>query len=136
VKKIVKIFIVSLTAIILFIIPYNNMKKKDFRYSSVFKLKNEDADWVEKQLSKMTLKEKVAQMVMPYAMAIDTADDPENFARLVDLVKNEKVGGVLFLTGDIKNQLSITNELRSISKLPLLIAADYERGVGTRLEWR
>jgi len=110
------------------------MKKKDFRYSSVFKLKNEDADWVEKQLSKMTLKEKVAQMVMPYAMAIDTADDPENFARLVDLVKNEKVGGVLFLTGDIKNQLFITNELRSISKLPLLIAADYERGVGTRLE--
>ncbi len=110
------------------------MKKNDFRYSSVFKLSADDANWVEKQLSGMTLREKIAQMVMPYAMATDTADDPENFARLVNLVQNEKVGGILFLTGDIKNQVFITNELQSISKLPLLIAADYERGVGMRLE--
>jgi len=133
-KKIRNMLIFVLSLIILFIIPNDNMKKKDFRYSSVFKLSAEGSDWVEKQLKLMTLREKIAQMIMPYAMAVDTADDPENFERLINLVKNEEVGGILFLTGDIKNQIFITNKLQSISKLPLLIAADYERGVGTRLE--
>lgn len=111
-----------------------NKENANSRYSSTFKLTSTEASWVESQLQKMTLRQKCAQMVMPYAMAIDTAENPENFARLVDLVKNEEVGGILFLTGDIKNQVFITNELQSFSKLPLLIAADYERGVGMRLE--
>nr|HPN38590.1 glycoside hydrolase family 3 N-terminal domain-containing protein [Melioribacteraceae bacterium] len=50
------------------------------------------------------------------------------------LVKEMKVGGVVFFEGDIYNQAAFTNHLQLLADIPLLIASDFERGLGMRLK--
>jgi len=62
------------------------------------------------------------------------SEDSPEFKRLVRLVKDLKVGGLIFFSGDILNQAMLTNKMQALAKLPLLIAADFERGLGMRLK--
>lgn len=100
----------------------------------VFNLSEEDANWVESKLSGMTEYEKCAQMVMPWVEATFMNHEDVKYRRLIHLVKDLKVGGLIFFEGDIFNQVVLTNELQGMSDTPLLIAADFERGIGMRLK--
>ncbi|MFH1196677.1 MAG: glycoside hydrolase family 3 N-terminal domain-containing protein [bacterium] len=102
-------------------------------FPSLFDVNDTDDVWVDNVISKLSLKEKIAQMIMPYAFANDPVTDSTNMKRLEKLVSEYKVGGILFLTGDIISQVKITNKLQELSDIPLLISADYERGLGMRL---
>ncbi|MGE5439716.1 MAG: glycoside hydrolase family 3 protein, partial [Bacteroidota bacterium] len=101
---------------------------------SAFDLKSADVRWVENNLNHMTLYEKCAQMVMPWVEAEFMNEDDPKFKRLVHLVRDLKVGGIIFFEGDIINQVLLTNKLQKLSEVPLLVSADYERGVGMRLK--
>ncbi|MCU7496433.1 MAG: serine hydrolase [Ignavibacteria bacterium] len=101
---------------------------------SAFDLNNADVRWVENTLNHMTLYEKCAQMVMPWVEAEFMNEDDPKYKRLVHLVRDLKVGGLIFFEGDVINQVMLTNKLQRLSGLPLLISADYERGVGMRLK--
>lgn len=131
--KFLTIGIISL--LLVFPMDFTTNKKDEVKsYSSVFNLSEEDNLWIENKVSEMSLEEKCAQLVMSYASAADTAKDSKNYERLVKLVKELKVGGLIFFKGEIKPQAAITNELQKLSDIPLLISADYERGLGMRLE--
>ncbi|MCU7524106.1 MAG: serine hydrolase [Ignavibacteria bacterium] len=101
---------------------------------SAFDLKSADVRWVENNLNHMTLYEKCAQMVMPWVEAEFMNEDDPKYKRLVHLVRDLKVGGIIFFEGDIINQVLLTNKLQKLSEVPLLVSADYERGVGMRLK--
>ncbi|HET53605.1 MAG TPA: beta-N-acetylglucosaminidase [Ignavibacteria bacterium] len=111
----------------------NQFGKPKFTFDKLFPLQIEDYHWVDSVLNSLTLREKVAQLVIPYAYGRDTIEDSKQYRRLKQLVEEEKVGGFLFLQGTIKNQTVILNQLQNRSKVPLLISADYERGLGMRL---
>lgn len=111
----------------------NQYSKPKYTFDKLFPLQREDHHWVDSVFNSLTLREKVAQLVIPYAYGRDTIEDSRQYRRLKQLVEEEKVGGFLFLQGTIKIQTAILNQLQKISKVPLLISADYERGLGMRL---
>ncbi|HXX43893.1 MAG TPA: glycoside hydrolase family 3 N-terminal domain-containing protein [Candidatus Acidoferrales bacterium] len=99
--------------------------------------------WVEQTLKKMTLREKLGQMLMvTYFGVFKPADSPE-FKELLHQVDDNRVGGLIIVTdrgplGLERSQVYptavITNELQRRSKIPLLIGADFESGTGMRLD--
>ena len=98
--------------------------------------------WAEKTLHKLTLEEKVGQVFMIWCRAsFLNADSPE-YAQLRESMTKYHVGsfamtvhvdGPLLLRTEPYEAASLLNRLQRDSKLPLLIAADFERGVAMRL---
>jgi beta-N-acetylhexosaminidase len=101
------------------------------------------AAWVEQTLRKMTLREKLGQMLMPYYLGVFTPTESADFKDLVHQVEENHVGG--FILGTARGPLGIersqvyptavlTNELQRRAKVPLVIGADFESGTGMRLD--
>lgn len=110
-----------------------NKKRKIF-YPSVFELTKEDKNWIEDTIADLSLREKCAQLVFPWVHGNFLSEDSIEYKRLVHLVKDLKVGGLIFFTGNILNQAMLTNKMQALADLPLLVAADFERGLGMRLK--
>ena len=99
--------------------------------------------WVEATLTKMTLREKIGQMLMPYYFGVFTSTDSPSYKELLHQVEENHVGG--FILGTQRGPLGIersqvyptaalTNELQKHAKTPLLIGADFETGTGMRID--
>lgn len=117
------------------IIPSHKKKSKNIRtyYPEVFHLNNTDKEWVENELKSMTTKEKVAQMIMPWVMGNDHSLDTLETVRIRQLITELKVGGFAYFQGDINNERKDIIDMQALSKIPLLIASDFENGLGMRL---
>lgn len=98
--------------------------------------------WAQKTLKKMTLEEKVGQMFMIWARAEFLNVNSPDYLKMVDNIHKYHVGGFgLTVATDgpflLKNQpyeaAMLTNALQRESKFPLIIAADFERGLSMRL---
>lgn len=94
--------------------------------AEIFLIEN-DA-WVEETLNNMSLEEKVGQVIFPYTYGKAYNEDGEEFKRLKHLVIDLNVGGFLVFQGNATDQATLLNKLQKISKYPLMISADYERG--------
>src|SRR5690242_18744027 len=109
--------------------------------------------WVEDTLRRMTVDEKVGQLIVPAIDSTYLATDTEEFQRLAKDVTTLHVGGfhvfggkepvpsVLLdagygstILGDPYAAASLLNRLQTISTIPLLNTADFEAGVGFRLK--
>jgi beta-N-acetylhexosaminidase len=132
-------FRISFVSVILLIIfSFNGLNKdmlknKGITYPDMFHLTSSDKAWVENTLEEMTLEEKCAQLIFPDANSNMFKKDTAGKSRLEYLVRDMKVGGVVFFEGDIYNQAAFTNHLQLLAETPLLIASDFERGLGMRL---
>lgn len=98
--------------------------------------------WAQKTLKKMTLEQKVGQMFMIWARAEFLNVNSPDYLKMVDSIHKYHVGGFgLTVATDgpflLKNQpyeaAMLTNALQRESEFPLLIAADFERGLSMRL---
>ncbi len=108
--------------------------------------------WVDETLKKMTIDDKVGQVVMSSINSLYLASDTEAYAELLDKVKTLKLGGFVVFGGSERapNVLlnngygtvilgqplaaaSTLNRLQTAAALPLLAAADFETGVGFRM---
>lgn len=90
------------------------------------------SEWVERTLAELSLREKVAQMVMPWIPG--GAPGGAEARRARTLVREDQVGGLLIGVGDARETAKRLNELQRASRVPLLVAADLEWGAGTRLD--
>ena len=99
--------------------------------------------WVEATLKKMTVREKLGQMLMPYYFGVFESKESPAYKDLLHQVEDNHVGG--FILGTIRGPLGIersqvyptaviTNALQAHSNVPLLIGADFESGTGMRLD--
>ncbi|MEP7145810.1 MAG: glycoside hydrolase family 3 N-terminal domain-containing protein [bacterium] len=95
---------------------------------------HQTGNWTEQKLSAMSLREKIAQMIVTHSEGYSLDEGSAEFKRLKDLVVNEKVGGILFLKGNSVQEATLINKLQSFSDTPLLISADFERGTKMRLD--
>ena len=93
---------------------------------------NSADDWVEETLASMSVREKAAQMVMPWIPGgpIERRADRERIERLV---REHRVGGFIVGRGDGAATERTLARLQQLSDVPLLIGADVERGAGMRL---
>ena len=99
--------------------------------------------WVEQTLKKMTLREKLGQLLMVSFFGVfDSAESPE-YKEVLREVEENHVGGLIIVTdrgplGIERSQVYptavITNELQRRAKIPLLVGADFETGTGMRLD--
>jgi len=87
--------------------------------------------WVDSVLNRMSLDEKIAQLLMIRAYS---NKGPEHIKSITHLIKKYKIGGLCFFQGGPVRQANLTNYYQSISKTPLLIALDAEWGLGMRLD--
>jgi beta-N-acetylhexosaminidase len=87
---------------------------------------------VEARLRRLTLREKAAQLVMPWIAGSYTAFDDTGFARIVRWVDSLGVGGVIVSIGAPTDIAAKLNFLQRKAKLPLLVAADLEGGTAFR----
>ena len=87
--------------------------------------------WVENQYANMSLQQKVGQLFM-----VSVASNQSKIAtdRVKNLVKEQGVGGVIFLVGGPVQQAKLTNDYQSVSRIPLLIGSDAEWGMAMRLD--
>lgn len=85
-------------------------------------------------LEDLTLEEKVGQMFMlRYSGNFYNSSD-YTYREVKRLVKERGIGGVIQFFGNIHGTISNVNELQSLAKIPIFVAADYERGVGQQLD--
>ncbi len=81
----------------------------------------------------LTLREKAAQLVMPWIPGDYWANDAAALDTALRLVRDDEVGGIIIGVGsspyDVAEKL---NTLQRAARLPLLVAADLEAGLATR----
>jgi beta-N-acetylhexosaminidase len=98
--------------------------------------------WAERTLKGLSLEEKVGEMLQIRYYADYQDFDSAEYRYLRDQIQKYHIGSLVF--GMHSNNLGlirsaphdaakVANQLQGDSKLPLLLAADLERGVGTRL---
>jgi beta-N-acetylhexosaminidase len=115
----------------------------DFQRATAVHLDHSGKKWAEKTLKKLSLEEKVGQMfmvrlIMPQFVNIR---NPE-YLKWLDQIEHYHLGSVLLTVPADGPSLSksepyeaamLINQLQHKSKIPLLVAADYERGLSMRL---
>ncbi|NTU91354.1 MAG: glycoside hydrolase family 3 protein [Chlorobiaceae bacterium] len=90
--------------------------------------------WVDRTLSGMTLSEKVGQMIVASIEGQYRGNNDKEFLKISRLTEEGKIGGIMFLKGDVMGAGMLANHFQSVSKVPLLVSADMEKGVAMRLE--
>jgi beta-N-acetylhexosaminidase len=89
-------------------------------------------DSVERTLAQLTLREKAAQMVMPWIPGGSELTGAK-LQRAELLVRQHRVGGLIVGKGEAAITTRLLRRLQALSKVPLLIAADLESGPAMRL---
>ena len=96
-------------------------------------LSHEQRRWVERTLASLTLREKAAQLVMPWISGAYAAEDSDEMRRLFELVERDGIGGVVISVGLPLSYAAKLNALQRRAKVPLLVASDMESGPGMRM---
>jgi beta-N-acetylhexosaminidase len=105
-------------------------------------LTRERERWAEKTLRRLTLEEKIGQVFMVWCRASFLNVESPEYLQLRDAMQKYHVGsfamtvhvdGPFLLRSGPYEAAELLNRLQRDSRLPLLFAADFERGVSTRL---
>jgi beta-N-acetylhexosaminidase len=88
---------------------------------------------VDELLSSMSVRDRVAQLVMPWVAGNYQAFDDEAFRRVQTWVDSFHIGGLIISVGSPLDLASKLNRLQERSPLPVLIASDLEAGTAIRL---
>jgi beta-N-acetylhexosaminidase len=98
--------------------------------------------WAQKTLHRMSLEEKVGQMIMVWAKVQFFNTDSTEYMQLREEMAKYHVGGFgvsvpseggLLFKSEPLEAAALTNRLQRDSKYPLIFAADFERGLAMRL---
>ena len=88
--------------------------------------------WADSILSTLSLREKAGQLIMPWVLSDFAPEGSSSSRRIVEMVEEQGVGGVIFSVGSPTEGAAKVNDLQSRARVPLLVAADLERGAGYR----
>ncbi len=117
-------------------------RKARFQSFGPVQLDRDGDKWAQKTLKKLTLEEKIGQMLLVWARAEFLNLDSPEFTRLREMIRNYHLGsfgltvpvdGPFVLRNQPYEAAMMTNQLQLDSALPLLIGADFERGLSMRL---
>jgi len=98
--------------------------------------------WAEKTLRSLTVEEKIGQLFMPWCRASFLNVESPEYLQWLEAMQKYHVGsfamsvhvdGPFLLRTEPYEAAELLNRLQKESKLPLLFAADFERGTSTRL---
>ena len=98
------------------------------------KLAQPDTAWVNKTLRSMSLREKVGQLMQVRVTGRFLNRESAEYQALRREILENRVGGAVLFAGNIYESALLLNNLQGISRLPLIISADFERGASFRIE--
>src|SRR3989449_2583751 len=90
--------------------------------------------WADKELGKMSLDEKIGQLICAAVNATFLNQDSEAFKALRHQVVDNHVGGIILFRGPVYESVVLVNRMQQLAKHPLLISADLEAGSGMRFD--
>ena len=127
-----------LSAIILIAVasslPLSASRLPDEKVPRRFEPSKKAWSWAEKTLKKMSVDEKIGQLIHVGINARFANQDSAFFKELKRHVVDNKIGGIIFFVGPVYETVHLANRMQEVAKLPLLISLDAETGVGMRLE--
>ncbi len=88
-------------------------------------------NWVDSVYNQMPFNEKVGQLFM---VAAYSNKDTVHFNALDKLIRDYKIGGLIFFQGGPMRQAKLTNRFQAKSKFPMFIGIDAEWGLNMRLD--
>ena len=115
---------------------------KDFQKPGPIQTSSDAQKWADKTLRKLSLEEKIGQMFLMRGRAEFLNVTSPDYLQLRDQIHRYHIGGVVLTVRTdgpflLRNQpfeaATFTNRLQGESRLPLIFAADFERGLCTRL---
>jgi beta-N-acetylhexosaminidase len=131
------------TALLLILAVSSNLLAKDkFQRPGPLRTTKQGDQWAERTLRKMTLEEKVGQVFMIWCRASFLNVENPEYLQLRDAMQKYHIGsfamtvhvdGPFLLRSEPYEAAELLNRMQHDSKLPLLFAADFERGVSIRL---
>src|SRR5499427_5217317 len=118
-----------------------NEKPHSSRFAPIH-LDQEGRNWVDATLKRMSTEEKVGQLFMIWTRVVFLNEADPAWIELRDKVRKYHIGslamsvpmdGMVLLRNQPFEAAELLNRLQRSSKLPLIFAADFERGVSMRL---
>lgn len=88
--------------------------------------------WADSVLQELTPRQRIGQLFM--VATYSTNDKRNNASQIKNLITKYGIGGLIFMQGTPQKQIQYTNEYQKLSKVPLLVGMDLERGLGFRLK--
>ena len=107
-------------------IPHIKSERKNFFPESF-----SESQWVDSIYNQMTFEDKVGQLFM---VAAYSNKDSVHTNAIKKLVRQYKIGGVIFFQGGPRRQARLTNQYQSLAKVPLFVGIDAEWGMSMRLD--
>ena len=90
-----------------------------------------ESTWVDSVFNTLSLKERIGQLFMVSAYS---NKGQEHHQKLMQLIKDYNIGGLIFFQGTPDKQVKRTNIYQNYSEVPLMIGMDAEWGLGMRLD--
>src|SRR5579859_3395425 len=81
---------------------------------------------------KLTLDQKIGQLFVAGAHGTFMAESSKSYQQLVHEVRDNHVGGFIWFQSNVYETALLNEKLQEQSKIPLLISADLESGIGMR----
>jgi beta-N-acetylhexosaminidase len=89
--------------------------------------------WVEETLASLSLRERVAQLMMPWVGGEYAALDSPEFDEVRRWVEEDRVGGLIVSVGLPHSYAAKINAAQALAAVPLLVTSDMENGPGMRM---
>src|SRR6266567_7398642 len=112
--------------------PPSNLDQRIKPYSS--RPSKDALTWADKEVRKMSLDEKIGQLICAAVNATFLNQDSEAFKALRHQVVDNHVGGIILFRGPVYESVVLVNRMQELAKYPLLISADLEAGSGMRFD--
>ena len=88
--------------------------------------------WAESTLKKLTLREKIAQMMVVSMNMRFMNYESAKWNEIQSYIESDGIGVLHIWFGDAGSALTMLNDMQSKSKVPILVDADIESGLGRR----
>ena len=90
-----------------------------------------EQNWVDSVFNSLTPDQRLGQLFM---VAAYSNKDKRHVQSIEALVRNQNIGGLMFLQGGPRRQANLTNRYQAAARVPLLISMDAEWGLDMRLD--
>jgi beta-N-acetylhexosaminidase len=90
--------------------------------------------WANEELRKMSLEEKVGQLISVGVNATFLNQESDAYRTLKRHVEENKIGGIILFRGPVYESVILMNRMQQLARYPLLISADLEAGAGMRFD--
>ena len=89
--------------------------------------------WARRTLARMTIEEKVGQMIGVRAFGLFRNRRSAEHRALLDQIRRLRVGCVVAFESEVESLPTLLNSLQDAAAVPLIVAADMERGMSFRI---